>query len=47
MTPRYGCSAKSSCFSAWGDFGGVGLGDVEAGAGVEQLALPDGAGMRG
>jgi hypothetical protein len=30
-----------------GDFGGVGLGDAEADAGVEQLVLPDGAGMRG
>jgi hypothetical protein len=29
------------------DFGGVGLGDAEADAGVEQLVLPDGAGMRG
>jgi hypothetical protein len=47
MTPRYGCSAKSSCFGAWGDFGGVGLGDAEADVGVEQLVLPDGAGMRG
>jgi hypothetical protein len=47
MTPRYGCSAKSSCFDAWGDFGGVGFGDAEADAGVEQLVLPDGAGMRG
>jgi hypothetical protein len=47
MTPRYGCSAKFSCFGAWGDFGGVGLGDAEADAGVEQLVLSDGAGMRG
>jgi hypothetical protein len=30
-----------------GDFGGVGLGDAEVDAGVEQLVLPDGAGMRG
>jgi hypothetical protein len=30
-----------------GDFGGVDLGDAEADAGVEQLVLPDGAGMRG
>jgi hypothetical protein len=30
-----------------GDFGGVGLGDAEADAGVVQLVLPDGAGMRG
>jgi hypothetical protein len=47
MTPRYGCSAKSSCFGAWGDFGGVGLGNAEADAGVEQLVLPDGADMCG
>jgi hypothetical protein len=47
MTPRYGCSAKSSCFGAWGDFGGGDLGDAEADAGVEQLVLPDSAGMRG
>jgi hypothetical protein len=37
----------SSCFGAWGDFGGVGAGDAEAEAGVEQLVLPDGADMRG
>jgi hypothetical protein len=30
-----------------GDFGGVGSGDAEAKAGVEQLVLPDGADMRG
>jgi hypothetical protein len=30
-----------------GDFGGVGSGDAEAEAGVEQLVLPDGADMRG
>ena len=30
-----------------GDFGGVGLGDAEAEAGVVQLVLPDGADMRG
>jgi hypothetical protein len=30
-----------------GDFGGVGSGDAEAEAGVEQLALPNGAGMCG
>jgi hypothetical protein len=30
-----------------GDFGGVGLGDANADARVEQLVLPDGAGMRG
>jgi hypothetical protein len=30
-----------------GDFGGVDLGDAKADAGVEQLVLPDGAGMRG
>jgi hypothetical protein len=30
-----------------GDYGGVDLGDAEAEAGVEELALPDGAGMRG
>jgi hypothetical protein len=47
MTPRYGCSAKSSCFGAWGDFGGVGSGDAEAEVGVEQLVLPDGADMCG
>jgi hypothetical protein len=47
MTPRFGCSTKSSCFCAWGDFGGVDFGDAEADAGVEQLVLPDGAGMRG
>jgi hypothetical protein len=47
MTPRYGCSVKSSCFGAWGDYGGVDLGDAEAEAGVEGLALPDGAGTRG
>jgi hypothetical protein len=47
MTPRYGCSAKSSYFGAWGDFGDVGSGDVEAEAGVEQLILPDDADMRG
>jgi hypothetical protein len=47
MTPRYVCSAKSSYFGAWGDFGGVGLGDAEAEAGVEQLVLPDGGDMRG
>jgi hypothetical protein len=34
-------------FVLGGDFGGVGLGDGEADAGVEQLVLPDGAGMRG
>jgi hypothetical protein len=45
MTPRYGCSAKTSCFGAWGDYGGVDLGDAEAE--VEELALPDGAGTRG
>ena len=47
MTPRYGCSAKSSCFGAWGDYGGVDLGDAEAEAEVVELALPDGAGTRG
>jgi hypothetical protein len=46
MTPRYGCSTKYSSFGAWGDFGGVGLGDAEADAGVEQLVHPDGVGMR-
>jgi hypothetical protein len=30
-----------------GDYGGVDLGDAEAGAEGEQLALPDDAGMRG
>jgi hypothetical protein len=30
-----------------GDYGGVDLGDAEAEAEVEQLALPDGAGMHG
>jgi hypothetical protein len=30
-----------------GDFGGVGLGDEEAEAGVVRLVLPDGADMRG
>jgi hypothetical protein len=30
-----------------GDYGGVDLGDAEAEAGVEELTLPDGAGMRG
>jgi hypothetical protein len=30
-----------------GDFGGVDLGHAEADEGVEQLVLPDGAGMRG
>jgi hypothetical protein len=47
MPPQYGCSAKSSCFGAWGDFGGVGSGGAEAEARVEQLVLPDGADMRG
>jgi hypothetical protein len=47
MTPRYGLSAKSSCFGAWGDFGGVGSVDVKAGVGVVQLIPPDGADMRG
>jgi hypothetical protein len=46
MTPRYGCSAKSSCFGAWGDYGGVDLGDAEVKADVVELALPDGAGTR-
>jgi hypothetical protein len=30
-----------------GDFGGVGSGDAEAGAGVVRLVPPGGAGMRG
>jgi hypothetical protein len=47
MIPRYGCSAKSSCFGAWGDFGDVGSGDAEAEAGVEQLVLLDEADMCG
>jgi hypothetical protein len=47
MTPRYGCSAKSSCFGAWGDYGGVDLGDAEVEAGVAALALPGGVGTRG
>jgi hypothetical protein len=38
---------KSSCFGAWGDFGGVGLVDAEAGAGVVRLEPPSGADMRG
>jgi hypothetical protein len=38
---------KSSCFGAWGDFGGVDLVDAEAGAGVVQFVPPDGANMRG
>jgi hypothetical protein len=45
MTLRYGCSVKSSCFGAWGDYGGMDLGDAKAE--VVELALPDGAGMRG
>jgi hypothetical protein len=32
---------------AWGDFCGVGSGDAEAEAGLEQFVLPDGADMRG
>jgi hypothetical protein len=47
MIPRYGCSAKSSCFGAWGDYDGVDLGDAEAGAEGEQLALPNDAGTCG
>jgi hypothetical protein len=47
MTLRYDCSAKYSCFGAWGDFGDVGSGDAEVEAGVEQLVLSDGADMCG
>jgi hypothetical protein len=47
MTPRYGSSAKSSCFGAWGDFGGVGSGDAEVEAGVGRFVLPDSVDMRG
>jgi hypothetical protein len=47
MTPRYGCSAKSSFFGAWGDYGGVDLGGAKVEAKVEELALPDSAGTRG
>jgi hypothetical protein len=47
MTLRYDCSAKSSCFGAWGDYGGVDLGDAEVEAGSKGLALPGGVGTRG
>jgi hypothetical protein len=47
MTPRYGCSAKSSNLVLGGGYGVVGLGDAEAEAEVVELALPDGAGTRG
>jgi hypothetical protein len=45
MTPRYGCSVKSSCLGAWGGYGVVDLGDAEAV--VVEPALLDGAGTRG
>jgi hypothetical protein len=46
MTPRYGCLAKSSCFGAWGDYGGVDLGGAEVEAGVGGFVLPGGVGTR-
>jgi hypothetical protein len=45
MTPRYGCSAKSSYLGAGGGYGVMDLGDPEAV--VAEPALLDGAGTRG
>jgi hypothetical protein len=45
MTPRYGCSAKSSGLGAWGGYGVVDLGDAEVV--VVESALPSGASTHG